>query len=100
MAQRPLLLLLLALPVAGCVAPGGGGGSASDDDDTPADDGNVCRGDALADGVPISDDQDALAERFDVNEDLCGSSSSESPSVPDPDGGHEGEPGIRGSGDP
>jgi len=70
-AKRPLLTLLLALPLAGCTTPSGGGGAPSDDDDgAPEDEGNVCHGDALADGVPISGDLDALAERFDVNEDL------------------------------
>ena len=71
MATRPLLTLLLALPLAGCATPTGGGGAGSNDDDSPAEEeGNVCNGDALADGVPISDDLDDLAERFDVNEDL------------------------------
>lgn len=69
--MRPAILTLLTcLPLAAC-APTSGGGSGDDDDATaPEDDANACHGDALADSVPISDDLDALQERFDVNEDL------------------------------
>jgi len=73
MRHPSLAAVLLAIPLAGCATPsaGNGDGSSSDDDDsTPEEDLNVCHGDALVDNVPISDDLDALEERFDVNEDL------------------------------
>lgn len=76
MRHASLAALVLALPAAGCAVPPGGNGDATgdvgadDDDSTPEEDLNVCHGDALVDNVPISDDLDALEERFDVNEDL------------------------------
>ncbi len=63
--------LLLWGSLAACAGQGEGPDAAADDDDsTPFEDPNACYGDALVDAVPISDDLDALEERFDVNEDL------------------------------
>ena len=46
-------------------------GVVSDDDDsTPEEELNLCHGDALVDNAPISDDLDALQQRFDTNDDL------------------------------
>ncbi len=64
--------LLLWGTLAACAPTDGGPEVAADDDDdsTPAEDPNACHGDALVDSVPISDDLDAMAQRFDENEDL------------------------------
>ncbi len=66
---RPRELAFLgAVLLVGCSPTAGG-----DDDDEPTPDPipeGACFGDALETGIEISDDMDALADRWDTNRDL------------------------------
>jgi len=63
-----LRILFASALLAGCAVPAGGDADDDDANDVPE---GACYADALEDDVPLSDDIDALVERWDVNIDMA-----------------------------